>query len=115
MASSSTALRSGERRRSLIISGLFVLALLIINFIFFEPGTVAVVLLSGLYMGMLFFLVAAGMSIVFGLMDVLNLAQGSFFLLGAYAGFAIYAALPVAGVLTFSTVIISLLPSGRLC
>ncbi len=94
MASSSTALRSGERRRSLIISGLFVLALLIINFIFFEPGTVAVVLLSGLYMGMLFFLVAAGMSIVFGLMDVLNLAQGSFFMLGAYAGFAIYAALP---------------------
>jgi branched-chain amino acid transport system permease protein len=81
-------------RRSLIVSGLFVLALLIINFILFEPGTVAVVLLSGLYMGMLFFLVAAGMSIVFGLMDVLNLAQGSFFMLGAYAGFAIYAALP---------------------
>jgi branched-chain amino acid transport system permease protein len=45
---------------------------------------------------MLFFLVAAGMSIVFGLLDVLNLAQGAFFMLGAYAGFAIYGALPAA-------------------
>ena len=31
--------------------------------------------------------------IVFGLLDVLNLAQGAFFMLGAYAGFAIYGAL----------------------
>ncbi|MGH2542158.1 MAG: branched-chain amino acid ABC transporter permease, partial [Ardenticatenaceae bacterium] len=46
------------------------------------------------YQGMLFFLVAAGLSIVFGLLDVLNLAQGSFFMLGAYSGFAIYGALP---------------------
>jgi branched-chain amino acid transport system permease protein len=43
---------------------------------------------------MLFFLVASGMSIVFGLLDVLNLAQGAFFMLGAYAGFAVYGALP---------------------
>ena len=87
-------LQSSSYRQSLIISGLFVLGLLAINFIFFDPGTVAVVLLSGLYQGMLFFLVAAGMSIVFGLLDVLNLAQGSFFMLGAYAGFAVYGALP---------------------
>jgi branched-chain amino acid transport system permease protein len=53
-----------------------------------------VVVLSGLYQGMLFFLVAAGLSIVFGLLDVLNLAQGSFFMIGAYIGFAVYAALP---------------------
>jgi branched-chain amino acid transport system permease protein len=51
-------------------------------------------MLSGLYQGMLFFLIAAGLSIVFGLLDVLNLAQGAFFMLGAYAGFAIYGALP---------------------
>jgi branched-chain amino acid transport system permease protein len=89
-----STLRSGEFRRSLILSGLFVVALLVINLILFTPGTMAVVLLSGLYQGMLFFLVAAGMSIVFGLLDVLNLAQGSFFMLGAYAGFATYGALP---------------------
>jgi branched-chain amino acid transport system permease protein len=36
------------------------------------------------------------MSIVFGLLDVLNLAQGAFFMLGAYAGFSIFGALPEA-------------------
>jgi ABC-type branched-subunit amino acid transport system permease subunit len=78
-------LRAGTFRQSLIVSGFFVLAVLAANFLFFDAGTVAVVLLSGLYQGMLFFLVAAGMSIVFGLLDVLNLAQGAFFMLGAYA------------------------------
>jgi branched-chain amino acid transport system permease protein len=81
-------------RQSLLISGLFVVGILFVNFLAFETSTVSVVLLSGLYQGMLFFLVAAGMSIVFGLLDVLNLAQGSFFMLGAYSGFAIYTALP---------------------
>jgi branched-chain amino acid transport system permease protein len=90
----SSPLRTNFFRQSLIVSGVFVLALFVINALLFSPGTVAVVLLSGLYQGMLFFLVAAGMSIVFGLLDVLNLAQGSFFMLGAYSGFAIYAALP---------------------
>lgn len=94
MTTTTATLRSGASRQSLIISGLFVLGLLVINVIFFRLDTIAVVLLSGLYQGMLFFLVAAGMSIVFGLLDVLNLAQGSFFMLGAYAGFAIYGALP---------------------
>jgi len=94
MNTSAPQLRTGFFRQSLLVSGLFVLGLVVVNFVFFKPGTVAVVLLSGLYQGMLFFLVAAGMSIVFGLLDVLNLAQGSFFMLGAYSGFAIYGALP---------------------
>ena len=64
------ALRTGAFRRSLLLTGVFVLGLLLINVVFFRPGTVAVVLLSGLYQGMLFFLVAAGMSIVFGLLKV---------------------------------------------
>jgi branched-chain amino acid transport system permease protein len=87
-------LRVNTFRQSLVLSGVFVLALFAVNLAVFKPGTVAVVMLSGLYQGMLFFLIAAGMSIVFGLLDVLNLAQGAFFMLGAYAGFAIYGALP---------------------
>jgi branched-chain amino acid transport system permease protein len=87
-------LRSDSFRQSLTVSGLFVLGLLLVNVLLFQPGTVAIVLLSGLYQGMLFFLVAAGLSIVFGLLDVLNLAQGSFFMVGAYAGFAIYGLMP---------------------
>jgi len=39
---------------------------------------------SGLSFGMLLFLLAAGLSLVFGLMGVINLAHGSFYLLGAY-------------------------------
>jgi len=50
-------------------------------------GDFGITLLSGLFQGMLLFLVAAGMSIVFGLMDVLNMAQGSYFMVGAYVAF----------------------------
>lgn len=43
-------------------------------------------LLNGLAFAMLLFLVASGLSVVFGLMDVLNLAHGSFYMVGAYFG-----------------------------
>lgn len=46
--------------------------------------------LSGLTLGSLFFLVAAGLTLIFGLMDVLNFAQGSMFMLGAYIGWQFY-------------------------
>lgn len=41
-------------------------------------------LLSGLFQGMLLFLVASGLSLIFGLMDILNFAQGAYFMVGAY-------------------------------
>jgi branched-chain amino acid transport system permease protein len=43
-------------------------------------------ILNGLTMGMLLFLAAVGFSITFGLMNVVNLAHGSFFMIGAYVG-----------------------------
>lgn len=52
-----------------------------------SPGDFGITLLSGLFQGMLLFLVASGLSIVFGLMDVLNLAQGSYFMVGAYVAY----------------------------
>ena len=45
--------------------------------------------LNGLSFGMLLFLVAAGLSLIFGLMRVLNLAHGSYYLLGAYVGITV--------------------------
>ena len=45
-------------------------------------------LLSGLTYGMLLFLMASGLSIVFGLMRIINLAHGSFFLFGSYVAYA---------------------------
>jgi branched-subunit amino acid ABC-type transport system permease component len=43
-------------------------------------------LLNGLVFSMLLFIMAAGLSLIFGLMDVVNLAHGSFYLLGGYVG-----------------------------
>ncbi len=43
-------------------------------------------LLNGLVAGMLLFVMAAGLSLIFGLMDVINLTHGAFYLLGGYIG-----------------------------
>lgn len=47
------------------------------------------VLLNGVAMGLLLFMMAVGLTIIFGLLDVLNLAHGAFFLTGAYIGYRI--------------------------
>jgi branched-chain amino acid transport system permease protein len=47
-------------------------------------------LLNGLVYGVLLFLIAAGLSLIFGLMNVVSLAHGSFFMLGAFFGLAIF-------------------------
>ncbi|BCJ88213.1 branched-chain amino acid ABC transporter permease [Effusibacillus dendaii] len=44
-------------------------------------------ILTGLAYGMLLFMIAAGLSIIFGIMNVINLAHGTFFMLGAYVAF----------------------------
>lgn len=41
-------------------------------------------LLNGLQFGLLLFLLAAGLTLVFGIMDLVNLAHGSLYMLGAY-------------------------------
>lgn len=46
-------------------------------------------LANGLASGMAVFLVAAGVTLIFGLLRILNFAQGSFFMLGAYLAFSI--------------------------
>jgi len=46
--------------------------------------------IHGLVYGMLLFLVASGLTVVFGMMGVLNLAHASFYMLGAYLGYSIY-------------------------
>ncbi len=41
-------------------------------------------LLNGLQLGLLLFLLAAGLTLVFGIMDLVNLAHGSLYMIGAY-------------------------------
>jgi branched-chain amino acid transport system permease protein len=49
-------------------------------------------LLNGLQYGVLLFLLAAGLTLVFGIMSFVNLAHGSLYMLGAYAAALAYAA-----------------------
>ncbi|WP_217588190.1 branched-chain amino acid ABC transporter permease [Lentibacillus saliphilus] len=49
-----------------------------------------VLLINGLATGMLIFLLAAGLTLIFGLMDVLNFAHGGLFIWGAYSGVWMY-------------------------
>jgi branched-chain amino acid transport system permease protein len=44
-------------------------------------------LLNGIQYGLLLFLLASGLSLIFGIMGVLNLAHGSFYMVGAYLAF----------------------------
>jgi branched-chain amino acid transport system permease protein len=45
--------------------------------------------LNGISLGMLLFLLAAGLSLIYGLMKILNLTHGSYYLLGGYIGLAV--------------------------
>lgn len=49
-----------------------------------SPATWATLTLAGLAMGMMIFIMASGLTLVFGLMDVLNFGHGAFISLGAY-------------------------------
>jgi branched-chain amino acid transport system permease protein len=43
--------------------------------------------LNGVQYGLLLFLVASGLTLIFGIMGIINLAHGSFYMLGAYLAF----------------------------
>ncbi len=53
--------------------------------------------LNALQYGLLLFLVASGLTLIFGIMGVINLAHGSFYMIGAYMAYALAA--PVAATL----------------
>ncbi|MGB8855062.1 MAG: branched-chain amino acid ABC transporter permease [Burkholderiales bacterium] len=46
-------------------------------------------LLNGVQFGLLLFLVASGLTLIFGIMGVINLAHGSFYMIGAYLAFSL--------------------------
>src|SRR3990170_2892285 len=47
---------------------------------------IAVNLLNGISYGTILFIIASGLSLIFGVMGILNLAHGAFYVLGAYVG-----------------------------
>lgn len=60
-----------------------------------DPTTWITLTLAGLAMGMMIFVIASGLTLVFGLMDVLNFGHGAFISVGAYL--AMTALIPLAG------------------
>jgi branched-chain amino acid transport system permease protein len=70
-----------------------------------SAGLLLVQTLNGLQLGVLLFLIAAGLTVVFGIMDVVNLAHGAQYMAGAYLAVAFagwtgsfWAAVPLAAV-----------------
>jgi branched-chain amino acid transport system permease protein len=49
----------------------------------------AIQLLNGIQYGLLLFLVASGLTLIFGIMGIINLAHGSFYMIGAYMAFSL--------------------------
>lgn len=44
-------------------------------------------IVNGVGVGAIYFLIAVGLSLIFGIMDFVNFAHGAFYMIGAYAGF----------------------------
>ena len=49
-----------------------------------DPLLLLVQALNGLQLGVMLFLLAAGLTLVFGIMNLVNLAHGSLYMVGAY-------------------------------
>ena len=81
-------LKAGDLAPSLVLPLLAVAALPMMSFSTWLTLTVA-----GVAMGMMLFLMASGLTLIFGLMDVLNFAHGAFITLGAYVAVSVLAAL----------------------
>ncbi len=74
------------------------------------PDTLIIIFLNGLANGMLLFLISAGLTLIFGVMGILNFAHGSFYMLGAYLTFAlvVQGKLPLIFALVFAPIIVAL-------
>ncbi|MEZ4769429.1 MAG: hypothetical protein R2844_13505 [Caldilineales bacterium] len=83
-------LQTYRKNRTLIITLVILFLLLLLAIQGMSTRDWVVTLLRGLAVGSITFLVAAGLSIILGLMDVLNLAHGTLFMIGAYVGWSMY-------------------------
>jgi len=74
-----------------------------------DLATFAVQCLNALQYGLLLFLIASGLTLIFGVMGVINLAHGSFYMIGAYMAYALAPALGgTAGLGFIATLLVGL-------
>jgi branched-chain amino acid transport system permease protein len=55
-------------------------------------GLIEIQLLNGIVQGMIYALVAAGLTLIFGMLDIPNFAHGAFYAIGAYVAYTAVAA-----------------------
>lgn len=73
---------------------LLIPALVLIGFIAIgAPSSWLTLTVSGLAMGMMIFIMASGLTLVFGLMDVINFGHGAFISVGAFVGVSVLLAM----------------------
>src|SRR5216110_1724201 len=60
-----------------------------------SPSLIVIQLLSGLAHAMVLFLIASGLSLIFGVTRIVNFAHGSFYMLAAYLTYSLSALLPL--------------------
>src|SRR6266566_2685696 len=58
--------------------------------------TIIIQTVNGIVTGMILALIASGLTLIFGIMDVVNFAHGELFMLGAYIGVVVIATLVIA-------------------
>ncbi len=80
-----------RKSRALLITLVIALMVILIVTRGMEPKVWMSILLSGVTLAALYFLISSGLSLIFGLMDVLNFAHGAIFVLGAYVGLSTFA------------------------
>lgn len=83
------AARFKLNRTPILVIGI-TLIVLILGYALMGQDSFVRTALSGMTLGSLYFMVAAGLTLIFGLMDVLNFAHGAMFMLGGYLGWQFY-------------------------
>jgi branched-chain amino acid transport system permease protein len=75
-----------QERRDLVPVLLPIVLALVMLPLIGSPSTWVTLTIASLAMGMMIFVMASGLTLVFGLMDVLNFGHGAFIAVGAYVG-----------------------------
>src|SRR3546814_198897 len=74
-----------------------------------DTTLIASQLMNGLVLGFLYVLIAVGMSIIFGMLGLVNFAHGAFFALGAYLALSLRPFLGFGGALVVAPLLVGLI------
>jgi len=73
-----------------------------------DPSTLIQVILQGILIGGFYGLIAIGMNVIFGVMNIINISQGDFVVLGAFVSFWFYSIFGLSPLLTLPLIAILL-------